>query len=135
MAFWQFKDYVTDEIPPRSPMLDWYGTLPEEVQAGLDVLLKTLTETEDWDEAKPSKRKYKELTREHQGLCELLLKVGKRNFRPVGILQREIREFIFLGGAEKVGQGATDPEGAFDAALNLKRQFEEGRGVTREYLC
>ncbi|HVB58595.1 MAG TPA: hypothetical protein VNE63_19500 [Candidatus Acidoferrales bacterium] len=131
MGFWKFKDYVTEQH--RSPLLEWYGTLEEGVQAEFDLLLKNLDETEDWDEVKPRKRKYKELSRRHEGLCELLLKVGKRKFRPLGILRRETREFIFLGGAEKIGQDATDPEGAFDEALRLKGKFEEGRGEVRDY--
>jgi len=45
----------------------------------------------------------------------------------------DAKEFIFLGGCEKVGQGATEPEGAFDLAADHKRQFDTGRGVTREY--
>jgi hypothetical protein len=132
MAIWRFMDYVTED--QRSPILEWFGTLPEEVQAAFDVLVKSLSETEDWDEAKPRKRKYKELIREHDGLCELILNVGERSFRPLGILRRETQEFVFLGGCEKVGQGATEPEGAFDTALHLRGQLDEGRGVTREYL-
>jgi len=131
MGFWKFKDYVTEQH--RSPLLEWYGTLDEVVQAEFDLLLKNMSETENWDEVKPRKRKYKELTRQHEGLCELLLKVGKRSFRPLGILRRETREFIFLGGAEKIGQDASDPEGAFDEALRLKGKFDEGRGGTRDY--
>jgi len=131
MPAWQFKDYVTED--QRSPILEWYGTLPEDVQAAFDLLVKVLSETEDWDEVKPTKRKYKELTKGHAGLCELKLKVGDRKFRPLGILRRETREFIFLGGVEKIGQNATDPEGAFDSALHLKGRFDEGRGVTRDY--
>jgi len=132
MAAWQFLDYVTEDR--RSLIVEWYGTLPEEVQAEFDVLLKALSETEDWDDAKSNSRKYKELRRKHEGLCELILNVGNRSFRPLGILRRATREFVLLAGAEKIGQGATDPDGAFDSALRLKRQFDEGRGVTREYL-
>jgi hypothetical protein len=131
MPFWEFKDYVTEY--QKSPYLEWYGTLDEDVQAAFDLFLKTMAETEDWDEVKLKRRKYKELTRQHQGLCELILKVGSRSFRPLGILRRETREFIFLGGCEKLGQDQTDPKGAFDSALYVKEQFDAGRGVTREY--
>jgi hypothetical protein len=131
MPYWRFKDYVTEDR--RSPLLEWYGMLDGDVQAAFDLLLKFLSETEDWDEAKSSRKKYKELFGKHEGLCELILKVGKRKFRPLGILHRDSREFVFLGGAEKVGQGVTDPEGAFDLALHLKKQFDEGKGVTRDY--
>jgi hypothetical protein len=95
--------------------------------------VKNLSETEDWDEPKPRKRKYKELRREHEGLCELFLIWGTRSFRPIGILHREIREFIFLGGCEKLGKDVTDPKGAFDSALRFKQQFDARRGIIREY--
>jgi hypothetical protein len=130
MAPWTFKQYLSDG--QVCPILDWFGKLPSEVQAEFDLLIKNLANTEDWDEAKPNKRKYKELKREHEGLCELFLNVGERSFRPLGILHRDIREFVFLGGCEKTGQGLTDPEGAFDSALEFKRQYDEGRGVTRD---
>lgn len=131
MASWEFKDYLTED--QRSPLLEWYGMLDESVQAAFDLLLKNLAETDDWDEARSTRRKYKELSRQHEGLCELILTVDGRKFRPLGILIRETREFIFLGGAEKIGRGATDPAGAFESAMRLKRQFDEGRGVTRDY--
>jgi hypothetical protein len=131
MPCWQFRDYVTEDR--RSPLLEWYGMLDEEAQAAFDVLLKTLSETEDWDEVKSTRRKYKELFGQHAGLCEIILTVNRRKFRPLGILIRGTQEFILLGGAEKIGHGTTDPEGAFDMALRLKKQFDEGRGATRDY--
>jgi hypothetical protein len=131
MPFWTFLEYLTEE--PRSPISDWYGTLDGGIQAEYDLLIKTLAETEDWDEAKPKKRKYKELTRQHAGLCELFLNVHGRSFRALGILYRYTRVFIFLGGCEKLGRDLTNPEGAFDSALQLMRHFNEGRGVTRDY--
>jgi hypothetical protein len=131
MAFWEFKDYVTDD--QRSPLLEWYGRLDGDIQAAFDLLLKALSETEDWDEAKPKRRKYKELTRQHQGLCELFLNVDGRSFRPFGILHRDARIFVVLGGCEKLGQDLTDPEEAFDSALRLMRQYHDGRGATRDY--
>lgn len=131
MAFWKFKDYVTEDH--RSPFLEWFGILDEDVQAALDLLLKNMAETENWDEVKPKRRKYKKLNRQHKGLYELLLKVGKRKFRPLGILCLETKEFIFFGGAEKVGRGTTDLKGGFNEALRLKEKFDEGRGETRDY--
>ncbi len=132
MVFWEFKDYVTD-APSRSPLLEWYGILDADVQAEFDVFLKVLAGTEDWDEPKSRKRKYKELSRRHKGLCELILNVGKRSFRPLGILRREAKQFILLGGCEKLGQDLTSPEGAFDSALRLKQQLDEGKGAIRDY--
>ena len=77
MAIWRFKDYLTEDR--RSPILEWYGTLPEEAQVEFDLLVKVLSETEDWDEVKPTKRKYKELTRQHAGLCELKFKLASES--------------------------------------------------------
>jgi hypothetical protein len=131
MAYWRFTEYLTEE--PRCPIIEWYGLLDADVQAALDLLVKILSETEDWDEASSNRRKYKELSRHHVGLCELRFKVGRRRFRPLGIIDKENRTFMFLCGCEKFGRGATDPEGAFEIALRLKEQFEAGRGVEREY--
>jgi hypothetical protein len=93
-----------------------------------------LAETEDWDELKPSRRKYKILTRRHAGLCELKFRVDGRKFRPIGILHSEIREFVFLGGCEKKGFfGTTFPLNAFDEALRLKQAYDEGKGAIRDH--
>jgi hypothetical protein len=132
MPFWWFKEYVTDQ--QRCPIVDWYGMLEPEAQAAFDLTVKVLSETEDWDEVKATRRKYKELSRSHQGLCELKFKLGRRRFRPLGVLIRDNREFVFLGGCEKKGRGESDPPGAFAGALRLKKQFEEGRGRTREHI-
>lgn len=129
MAYWRFTEYVTDE-PRRCPIIERYGTLEPTVQAEFDILVKVLSETNDWDHVKP---KYKDLNREHAGLCELRLKVGRRHFRPIGILLRDERTFIFLGGCEKLGRGATQPAGAFDRAARLKEHLETGRGAIRDY--
>ncbi|HEY0704254.1 MAG TPA: type II toxin-antitoxin system RelE/ParE family toxin [Candidatus Acidoferrales bacterium] len=130
MAYWRFVEYVTEEEPRRCPIIEWYGTLDPEVQAEFDIQVKALSEIDNWDDARP---KYKELDRQHAGLCELRLKVGKRHFRPIGVLLREERTFVFLGGCEKKGRGTTDPEQAFEIAMNLKRQLEAGKGALREY--
>ena len=129
-------DYLTEGPPPvTNPVSDWYGTLEPQIQAEFDVFVKTMAETEDWDEPKEKERKYEELSRKHAGLCELKFKVGKRRFRPVGILHRGIREFIFLGGCEEKGWfGTTDPANAFDNALRLKQAYDQGRGTTREHI-
>jgi hypothetical protein len=131
MPYWEFKDYVTEDH--LSPLVIWYGSLDPNVKAAFDLLLKNLAETEDWDEAKSSRKKYKELKVQHAGLCELRFKVGPRSFRPLGVLQRELRFFVLLGGAEKIGQDLTVPEGAFDEAFRLMGHLAEGRGAIRDY--
>lgn len=133
MAPWRFSEYVTDEEPRRCPIIEWYGTLDDDVKVAFDLLVKELSETDDWDEPKPSKRKYRELKQEHTGLCELLFKVGKRQFRPLGVRRVEAREFVFLGGCEKAGRGRTTPDDAFNSALHMKEALEAGRGASRDY--
>jgi hypothetical protein len=99
MAYWEFFDYITEAR--RNPIMDWWGSLEAQPRAEFDVLVAVLCETEDWDEVKKKKRKYKELTRNYPGIYELIFKVGKTNYRPLGILRRTERQFIFLGGFEK----------------------------------
>ena len=131
MALWQFLDYITEAH--ENPISDWYGSIMPEEQAGFDILVRTLSETDDWDEPKKKHRKYKELERSHVGLTELILKVGRKNLRPIGLLRREQRQFIFLGGCEK-HPFWTVPLRAFDNALRLKGQFEQQKGATREHI-
>lgn len=131
MPTWQFLDYITEKR--EWPIGDWYGSLGVGERAEFDVLIDTLAETEDWDERKPKYRKYKELEKRHAGLCELILKVGKKNLRPIGVLRRDRREFILLNGCEK-HTFWTVPPGAFDTALRLKSQLEQGRGTTRAHI-
>ena len=107
--------------------MDWWGSLEPEPKADFDVLVAVLAETEDWDEVKKKRRKYKELTRKYPGMYELIFKVGRKNFRPLGILRRVERQFIFLGGCEKHPVW-TVPPNAFENAYKLKGQFEQGRG-------
>jgi len=112
----------------------------EDEQAAFDLLIKALSETDDWDEVKRSRRKYKELDREHSGLTQLMFeterrhqgKIVRRQFRILGILIRTAREFIFLGGCEKHGEW-TVPHGAFDEALRLRGKYEQNKGTTREH--
>jgi len=134
MPIWKFKEYLTDDIPCRSPFLEWYGLVDEDVQAAADLLIHTeLGELEDWDEPRRSRRKYKELTREHVGLCELMFKLGSRQFRIVGIRNLEAKEFLIFGALQKGPNGTTVPERAFEDALRMKSAYEVGRGNTRDY--
>ena len=131
MSLWRFMDYVTEDR--RCPIIEWYGTQEDEVQAEFDIFVKELSESDDWDEPKPKKRRYKFLTGRHVGLCELKFRVKGRKFRLIGVLSRGNREFVFLGGCEK-RRMSTLPLDAFDAAFRLKESFEQGRGATREHV-
>lgn len=133
MPAWRFLEYLTDDVPCRSPFLEWYGVLDENVKAEFDILVKELTETEDWDEPRLSRRKYKELTRTHAGLCQLMFKAAGRQFRPLGIRNVRLKTFLLLGGFQKGGRGAAIPEDAWTSALKMKAAFESERGRTREY--
>lgn len=131
MPYWEFLDYITE--PPQNPILDWWGTLTPQAKAGFDALVAVLSETEDWDAVKKKKRKYKELERRHAGLCELILEVEGKHLRPLGVLRRERRQFVFLGGCEKHTFWTIPPK-AFDNALKLKEQFERGKGTTNAHV-
>ena len=139
MDFWRFLDYITEAN--TNPVVTWYGAISKAAQAEFDALVIAQAKTEDWDEAKKSKRKYKELQKEHKGLTQLIFEVisqlhGKQirtHFRPIGIMKRSERQFIFLGGCEKHGTLGTIPPDAFNDALRLKTQYEQGRGTTRDH--
>lgn len=132
MSTWSFLDYITEAHV--CPVVIWYGTLGAEVQAEFDVVVDLLERTEDWDAQNKTRRKYKELTRRHAGLCELRFTLEGRKFRPIGIRDAAVRQFIFLGGCEKKGFfGTTEPPNAFDDALLLKQAYEQGRGTTRAH--
>jgi hypothetical protein len=127
MAYWEFLDYITEDR--QNPVLAWWGTLSDQAKAEFDTLVLVLSETEDWDEPKRKKRKYKELDKQHKGLSELILKVDGKNLRPIGLLRKEQRQFVFLGGCEK-HTFWTVPPGAFDKALRLKEKLDQGKGAT-----
>jgi hypothetical protein len=131
MPYWRFEDYITEAY--ANPFDGWYGQLDDELKAALDLFLTLLSETADWDELKPRKRKYRILDQKHAGLCELKLKLGNRKLRPVGILLRDEQRFILFGGCEENGR-FTIPPNAFDEALLLKGAYDKGRGTTREHL-
>jgi hypothetical protein len=131
MGVWQFLDYITENHV--NPVSEWYQKhLDDDGKAQFDILVKIMSVTEDWDEVKEKERKYKELERDRIGLAQLMFKVKRKNFRPIGLLRRQEREFIFLGGCEK-HPFWTVPPNAFDEALRLKAQLEQGRGATREH--
>lgn len=132
MAQWEFLDYITEGH--QNPVLNWYGTLDDDVKAGFDVLVAALSETPDWDAVKKKKRKYKELFKQHAGLSQLMFKVDGKKFRPLGILRRQQRQFIFLGGCQKHTWFWTIPPKAFEEAMRLKGELEQGRGALNAHV-
>jgi hypothetical protein len=139
MIIWKFVDYVTDaETVPLDEWVANYLTLAE--KAEFDAAVDYLQRIEDWDTVRRAKQKYKELQRELVGLTELKFSrttqaMGrnfKTHFRPVGILKREQRLFIFLGGFKKGNPGPI-PLDAYTKALRYKKEYEEDRGTTREH--
>ena len=136
---WQFFDYITDG--GRVPIEEWVvNHLVLSEQAEFDVAIDYLQRIEDWDSVKKARRKYRELQRELQGLTELKFSVTvqimgrnlKKHFRPLGILKRHQRQFIFLGGFQKGNPGPI-PVDAFTDALRYKREYEQDRGDIREH--
>lgn len=136
---WEFQDYVTSD--GKVPVEDWCNNqLSAAERAEFDVAVDYLRRIEDWDSVRKSKRKYRQLTRELEGLTEIKFDVTtqkegsntKKRFRPVGILKREEQKFIFLGGFQKSQKGPV-PEDAFEKLLKRKQDFENNRGSTREH--
>jgi hypothetical protein len=139
MAMWPFFDYITDG--GKVPVEEWaVNHLVLAEQAEFDVAVDYLQRIEDWGSVKKARRKYRELQRELQGLTELKFSVTvqimgrnlKKHFRPLGILKRDQRQFIFLGGFQKGNPGPI-PVDAFTDALRYKREYEQDRGDIREH--
>ena len=136
MELWTFRDYRTDDSPPKNLIQEWYGRQDISVQVEFDATVKILAKTEEWRKAK----EFKVLNRQHAGLGELRFCVRdrkhgkeiKRRFRPVGIWNEHLRDFTFLIGCEKSREIYTPPD-AFNLALEYKSRLEQGKGSTREH--
>jgi hypothetical protein len=140
VAFWQFFDYITEDNKNHVSM--WYGTLERDEQVALDLLVKQLAETEDWNATKKRRRKHKELEFEDIGLTQLMFEsfrpttfgqIFRKQFRAIGVWQKEEWQFIFLNGCQKHGILGTTPPNAFTEARRLKAQFEAKRGNINEH--
>jgi hypothetical protein len=137
MDGWQFFEYITDDH--KNPYQIWYGTLSWDVQAEFDLVISLLAKTEDWDANKKTKKQYKELTREHLGLTQIIFEVAKQKngkrtqYRSIGIMSRVTREFILLNGFEKHGTFGRIPADALIIAMRLKSQYEQSRGALNDH--
>ncbi len=130
---WQFRDYRT--VEGEFPFRDWIRGQPDETQSEFITTRKHLSVTENWSVEEGAKP----LDRKHEGLIELFVDfapkgtVGKkRRFRPVGVQLVESREFVLFGGAEKTGRIYAPPD-AFDRALKLWRDFQNGLGELHDH--
>jgi hypothetical protein len=134
MPYWWFYDYITDQH--RCPILDWWGLQDAYVQAAFDLLVKTLSETEDWEAVESSKRKHRVLTKQHAGICELVFEVkGFGKYRALGLWRPHRRDFVFFGACRKrMKPFGTVPPHAFERAYGLMRQFQEGKGDIRDHV-
>ncbi len=132
MIPWRFLDYITEE--GINAIREWYRVQELAVRVAFDATLFTLAATEDWTHKRV--RSFEVLTGRHVGLCEIRFTVElerkKRRFRPVGIWQKDSRNFILLGGCEKSGRSSI-PSNAFDLALKHKAEFEAGKGRIYEH--
>jgi hypothetical protein len=140
MALWQFFDYITEGN--ENHLSIWYGALQRDEQVTFDLLVKQLSETEDWDATKKSRRKHKELERDDIGLTQLMFEsyrpttwgtVFRKQFRAIGIWMKDEWQFIFLNGCQKRGFLGDIPPDAFKHARHLKAQFEANRGSINEH--
>lgn len=133
--FWTFSDYVTaDEV---NELQEWLAAQEDDVRPFLRNALFILERRRDWR----GLRLVRFMEREHQGLVAIRLTMDatrsrpKRKYRPVGFIRAagSLNEFIFLTGCLKRTNGVLIPDGAFDHALELKRQCEQLRGRTDEH--
>jgi hypothetical protein len=132
MSQWRFLDYITPD--EENPLHEWYRVQDVEVRVAFDATLLTLAATEDWIHKRV--KAFKVMTGAHVGLCELRFTVitqrRKRRFRPLGVWQKDSRNFVLLGGFEKSGRELI-PSNAFALALTYKADFEAGKGRLDEH--
>lgn len=135
MMIWQFMDYVAEDGKNR--IADWYSRQDEEVRVAFDQIVYAIRRMRDWS----GRWQIKPLTEQHAGLWEVRFKIGEEDdevkYRPVGVVVRDARvfptgQFVFLSGCHKK-LGQYSPPTAFDDALDLKRQFEAGRGILHDH--
>ena len=138
MPAWQFLDYVT--YSNAVPVDEWADNhLTPEERAEFDTAVDFLSKILDWDSVPRAKRKYKELKRDLVGLAELKFDMttrsmgrnSKKRFRPLGIMKRQQRVFILLGGFQKGSPPI--PKDAHTLALHYKQEYENERGSTRAH--
>lgn len=121
---------------------EWYVAQSPAVQAQFDATLLILNASVNWED--PNTEEFKVLTGRHTGLGEIRFHIYtsspgskrpyRRRFRPVGIWPPTIYgEFTMLLGCEK-RRGTYKPHAAFDIALRLKIDFEQGRGSVCDHI-
>lgn len=111
MGSWRFRDYCS---PAGNNLIEgWYQNLPEEAQVEFDVVLKTLSITEDWR----GMAEFKALGID--GLCEIRFKALNVQYRPLGYFGPGVKSFSIYVGCKKKGSVYTPPD-AFDLADKRK---------------
>ena len=104
---------------------EWYLDLPEEAQADFDVVLKTLSVTDNWR----GMSEFKSLGRDR--LCEIRFKAGKVQYRPAGFFGPGAKCFSIYVGCYKKGNVYTPPD-AFDLAIKRREKVTRGEASLRE---
>jgi hypothetical protein len=134
MPVWQFFDYYPDG--GGCPISDWYEAQTVPVRAVFAATVEDLGNTEDWSD--PDLLSFDVLVQkpEHAGLSQVKFYViegrTKKHYRALGRWREEAHEFIFLTGLQKSGR-VTIPHNAFDEAIRLLRELEQGRGEIHEH--
>ena len=117
------------------PFLAWCRAQEPAVRGEFYSALDTLRKERDWLDMES----FKPLTRNHVGLGEIRFKLERREhqnrivrrFRPIGIWPPVVEhEFILLLGCEKGRNGILIPPDTFDLALDYKRRFQNGEGIS-----
>jgi hypothetical protein len=128
MSYWHFMDYCSEA--GKNLIDDWCLQQTDAVQAEIDVTLRILAATENWDHLK----QVKVLKAKHRGLYEI--RVFRKEDVPVRYriagFPRPGKEFVLLMGCKKK-IGTYMPQNALDLALGLKKKFEEGKGRLNEH--
>jgi hypothetical protein len=136
MKYWRFMDYWTGDNPSRNLIREWYLAEDVKVQAEFENVINFLEGQKNWD----GLHEIQPLEKGHLGLWEIrftITETKKRlgrpfwRYRPVGF-QHGSRQFVFLRGCKK-WMASYKPAECFDLALDLKKQFDQGRGTIRDH--
>lgn len=132
---WRFKEYRTHE--GMFVFRPWFVDQPPEFRSEFDIVRRHLCVTEAWTIDDGAK----DLEMEHAGLTELMIdidvrapgaaRLSKRRFRPIGVRDVELAEFLILGACEKRAR-IYYPREAFNDATKHWGSWKKGAGTKHD---